>query len=301
MDLSTAFIDTIKNDKSKILRAFIREDIKIPLADRLQGVSKGVSAKVAKEFSEIKEDGGEKTFNNAKSEVIESAMALAQDLQSARDRASKEGIKETFSKATGHVITVGDVLTGITKRYRRAFDVFINGIKSELDDSKAEEEKIFYILKVLLYCTSFLIGLYLGRSLPDKDITRFGIGKHRSALAHSVIPAIFIKLLATLMFRLVDAVYAKIGDGEDGKETLALIKRNLGVMAGGMSVGVASQLLQEGFFNSSGVIGGIDLNMITEDTGLDDPAFLVVNAFFSSLFGGGVVGSLNHDGEKSAA
>ena len=311
MNLSTAFIDTIKHDKSKIFRAFVREDIKMPLesigtsamslADKLRGVGRGICIKAAKKLSKMKEDGVEETFSKAKGEVIESAMALAQDLQAAREKADKEELKETFAKAKEHASAAKGVLTGVVGRYRQAFDTFINEIKSELDDSKTEEEKIFYILKVLLYCTSFLIGFYLGNSIPDKDIKLFGIGKHRSALTHSIIPAIFIKLLAKLMFRLVDAVYAKVGDGEDGKETLALIKRNLGIMAGGASLGVSYHVFKDAFIDGFKSVNIGFRGTLVYDTKYDDIAFLAVNSFFSALIGKELIVDARHEARKSAA
>ncbi|MDE3269903.1 MAG: hypothetical protein OYH77_06435, partial [Pseudomonadota bacterium] len=232
---------------------------------------------------------------------IESAMALAQDLQAAREKANKEEFKETFAKAKEHASAAGEALTGAAGRYRQAFDAFINEIKRGIDDSKTEEEKIFYISKVLLYCASSLVGIYLGNSIHGKCSKMFDLARHRGMFVHSVIPTIFIKLLAKLMLRLVDAVYAKICDGEEGKETLVLIKRNLGMIANGMSFGGVSHPIQGGVLNLSGVVGGIDLDLTNDSTTLDDHAFLVVNAFFRSLFGGGFVVDARHEARKSAA
>lgn len=248
MELSVAFVETIRHDKNKIIRDFIKED--------LQSL-----------FSNI----GVSTISLAKSPHV--ALKKIRDI----------GIKGTYSSIKERIFAFGVEAKGAPKRYKEAMHIFFAQIKQELASKKSGQDKSAYILAVLSYFTSFLVGIHLGRAIPDQDIRYLGIGKHRSIFTHSVVPLICVKILAKFMFRVVDAVYVRVGDNDRGKSALALVRNNLRAMAGGMAVGVATHLFQDGVFEPSGTIRGPGFNTFISGTTLDDQAFLVVNSFFSCL------------------
>lgn len=263
MEMYMVFIEIIRNDMGKIVRGFIREDLKPLLAG-----------------------------------IVKLPMAFARGLRDAGKKIRKDRIKETCRSTKEHVFTSATtVKKEFLKRCKESFPPFFNKIKQELD-KKSGKERSVYILRVLLYFTSFLGGIYLGQAIPDQDIKYLGIGNHRNVFTHSVVPLICIKLLAKFMFRVVGAVYAKVGDDVRGKDTLVLIRNNLGAIAGGVSVGIAAHLLQDGILEPSGTIRGPGFNTLISGTTLDDQAFLVVNSFFSCLFGRTFVTSSFHRAEE---
>ena len=285
MELSAAFIETIKHDKSKIVNDFIKEDLKtlfagigvsaLSLTKLLHSTAKKLKKRLIKKVQKIREDGLKDTLEDMLDEVR---------MRTSRDN-TKAQLKETYLSIKRFLFDLGITVREVPKRCKEAFRRFFKKIKRDLEEKKTAEERTVYTLKVLSYFTSFLVGIYLGREIPDKDIKYLGIGKHRNVFFHSIVPTIIIRLLAKFMFRVIDAVYAKMGDNDGGKDALALIRNNLGVMAGGLSVGIALHLLQDGLLEPSGVVRGPGFNTIISGTTLDDQAFLVVNAFFSFLLG----------------
>ena len=299
MELPAAFIETIKHDMSKIVRDFIKEDLKtlfsgigvsvVSLTKLLHSTAKKLKKRLIKKAQKIREDGLKDTLEN----MLDEARLSIND-RASRDN-TKAQLKETYLSIKRFLFDLGITVKEVPKRCKEAFRRFFKKIKRDLEEKKTAEERTVYILKVLSYFISFLAGIYLGQAIPDKDIKYLGIGKHRNVFTHSIVPTIIIRLLAKFMFRVIDAVYAKMGDNDKGKDALALIRNNLGVMAGGISVGIALHLLQDGLLEPSGTIRGPGFNTIISGTTLDDQAFLVVNAFFSLLLGKTFTTTSSHD------
>lgn len=248
MDLAASFIETIKHDKSNIVRDFIKKDLKAL-------------------FSGIGTSGAS---------IVKLPRVAGKKIR-------ENGVKGACISTKKHIFACGIAAKEVPKRCKKAFHIFFVQIRRELDNKKSSKEKSAYILKMLSYFTSFIVGIYLGRALPDQDIKYLGIGKHRNIFTHSIVPLVCIKMLTKFMFRVIDAVYVKVSDNDRGKSALAIIRNSLGAMAGGVSVGMAAHLLRDGVFEPSGTIRGPGFNTFISGTTLDDQAFLIVNSFFACL------------------
>lgn len=87
------------------------------------------------------------------------------------------------------------------------------------------------------------------------------------------------------LLRIINEVEAKLDENDESKVTLQFLKNNLMAIAAGTAIGVSAHLIQDGIFEPSGTIRGPYFNSFVKGTLLDDQAFLIINAFFASLFG----------------
>lgn len=101
-----------------------------------------------------------------------------------------------------------------------------------------DEDKAMFILKAACYVLSTSIGFVAGNNIPDKDIKMLGIGRHRSALTHSIIPTVAIGLLSRFLIRFFEAVKKY----HDNHESIGFLITNLKCIAFGGAVGMAYHL-----------------------------------------------------------
>ncbi len=133
-----------------------------------------------------------------------------------------------------------------------------------------------YIARIAMYLGSFAAGAYIGDGLPDKDIKILGIGAHRNFAFHSVLAAIFGRLIIRFLRRFADCMSE---EGFLNEQDAAVIQHCLLAAQGGVSVGVAAHLAIDGTIQGSKAVLFGDWGSLVNGTLLDDKAWLLVNAF----------------------
>ncbi len=139
----------------------------------------------------------------------------------------------------------------------------------------ASQRKI-YIAKVAMYLSSFAAGAYIGNSLPDKDITYLGIGSHRNFAFHSVLAAVFGRLMIRFLQRFADCMNE---EGLLSDQDAAVVQHCFSAAQGGVAVGVAVHLAIDGTIQGSKAVLMGHFGSIVDGTLIDDKAWFLVNSF----------------------
>lgn len=258
--LGEAFLWTLQYDLPQILKEFFKEDV----YQFTKNTGKGVLTLTYK------------------------LLKLPYDLGIKVKNEGLDGLKKSVSDGTQNTKELAKELAKLPKRLRQAINKLFSDIGEGLERHELKKEQSLYIARLLSYFISFSTGVVAGYSFPDKDIGWLGIGKHRNIFTHSVLPLIFIKLLAQLLLRIINKTELYLEESNDERdilETLKIVKNHLGALALGTSVGVGSHLIIDGVFQPGGTIRGPGFNTIIHGTTVDDQAFLLINSFFCILLG----------------
>ncbi len=155
--------------------------------------------------------------------------------------------------------------------------------------SLSPEGRAVFALKATAYIISTGLGAYAGakagNAIPDKDISWLGIGKHRSALTHSIIPTIGIGLVSRFLIRYFEAAQSYLDPQTAEHQSIGFLITNLKCIAFGGAVGVSYHLGLDGTLEGHKAVTTPFSNTFVRGTLMDDNAFLVANSLGSALIG----------------
>lgn len=141
--------------------------------------------------------------------------------------------------------------------------------------------------KELLKCAAqigvFALSAYMGFSVPDKDISIFGIGGHRNFFTHSIGPALLFSLCMKLGMRFVQRIQVNY-PGES--EWLAFLQTILQASQIGFNVGIAAHLSKDLLIDGNQTIRGIvprsNIPEFLRENYRFDKGYLAANIFIAN-------------------
>lgn len=198
--------------------------------------------------------------------------------------ASEKVVSKTVSSASVSVRQIGT-------RARLVRTAFSN-LKVTINEMP-QEQRIDFILKIIMYATAAICGASLGYKVPDVDISVLGIGKHRNILFHSSLTAFAsrkaCRAVLNTFVRITEDISSHCLLTDEEKARLAVAQKILASAVGGanlgMCLGVTTHLWQDGILEPSGTIRSPWFNTFVSGTTLDDQAWLVANGFVSAVLG----------------
>ncbi len=157
---------------------------------------------------------------------------------------------------------------------------FSETLANDLSEMSVQERSV-YFAKITAIVLSVAAGGYVGSTLPDKDITYLGIGKHRNAVFHSVISAFVARLFLRLMERFCTEAqkHNLLTENDLAVATYCLKSARCGV-----ALGVAAHLIVDGTAEGSKAVLFTDGSLVS-NTLIDDRAWLLVNGFVALFLG----------------
>jgi hypothetical protein len=192
------------------------------------------------------------------------------------------GIKDEFQKLKtegfiSYIFQKLKLLKKLPEAIKNGITAFVKKIKS-----MSKTELVIFIAKILVLIAS----AYCGYSIPDLDITLFGIGFHRHFLTHSVFPVLGVALVGKLVKRFTIHMRKNCEEGDqDIKNGLQEVDNFMDVTTRGIALGVSLHLSQDLFIDGSQVIRGpwardIIPDILRKSYRFDD-GYLLVNQVLS--------------------
>ena len=117
----------------------------------------------------------------------------------------------------------------------------------------SKTEKALIIAKIIV----FILAIGFGCNIPDRDISFWGIGSHRSALTHSALPVLVVILLGKLAKRISNHISSNCTEEDDDiKSFLEEIKKFINIAVSGTAIGVSTHLFKDLFIDNPQSIRG---------------------------------------------
>ena len=163
------------------------------------------------------------------------------------------GIKGEFQKLKSEGIV--DYISNRFKLLKNLPKIIKSEINSFVENinSMSKSELVIFIAKALVLIAS----AYFGYSIPDLDITLFGIGFHRHFLTHSVFPVLGVALIGKLIKRFSSHMRKNCEEGDlDIKNGLHEMDGFIDAITNGVALGVSLHLSQDLFIDGPQTIRG---------------------------------------------
>jgi len=196
---------------------------------------------------------------------------------SVKDNGFKNTAKSTFSSAKGFGKSIYNFPASAYGKTSSAVSEF-RACLNNLDDPS---EKALFVLKFATCLASTAGGAYLGNNLPDKDISVYGIGKHRHFVFHSMLMAGGITVLSKFLCRIFNKASGYVHPDHPDRETLNFLVLNLNLLAFGTSVGVAFHLGIDGTLERNKAVYNPLGGTFIPGTLVDDNFYLTFNSILS--------------------